>query len=87
MSVLEAAALGTPCVAHAVGGLVDIVPDEFLVVEHEAAGYRECVLRALHCDARDIVAKKALTTLAKYSAGRNAENTRKLYESIVAENA
>ena len=85
MSVLEAAALGTPCVAHAVGGLVDIVPDEFLVVKQEAAAYRDCVLRALHDDARDIIAKKALSTVTEFSACRNAERTRELYERIVEE--
>lgn len=86
MIALEAAALGVPTVAHAVGGLIEVVPPEFLVSRHDASGYQETVLRALREDARAVAARHAMQTLRRFSAQRNAERIRALYEEVVLEN-
>lgn len=83
---LEAAALGVPTVAHAVGGLTDIVPEVFLVRRHDAIGYKEGILRALGADGRDLAQSHAVRTVERYSAARNAEKVRALYEELMAGN-
>ena len=85
MISLEAAALGVPTVAHAVGGLVEVVPEEFLVTQHDARGYTDGILRALREDARAIAVRHAAQMLEQFSAQRNAERVRALYEEVVAE--
>ncbi len=85
MIALEAAALDVPTVAHAVGGLVEVVPEEFLVARHDACGYRDGILRATREDGRDIAAKGAGKILDRFSARRNAERIRALYEQVVEE--
>ena len=85
MISLEAAALEVPTVAHAVGGLVEVVPEEFLVTRHDARGYRDGILRAVREDGRDTAAKGARGILERFSARRNAERVRALYEQMVAE--
>jgi L-malate glycosyltransferase len=82
MTALEAAALGVPTVAHAVGGLLEVVPGEFHVNRHEADGYRDGILRALGADGRVIAAKHASAMLEKFSAQRNAGRIRALYEQV-----
>jgi len=83
MTALEASALGVPLVAHAVGGLTRVVPEEFLVHRHDASGYKEGVLRALRADARPIAMRKAVSTLETYSAQKNAERMRALYVHLI----
>lgn len=85
MISLEAAALGVPVVAHAVGGLLDVVPEEFLVTRHDPRGYSTGILRALCADGRAIAARRAVAALTQFSARRNAERVRALYEEVVAE--
>jgi glycosyltransferase involved in cell wall biosynthesis len=85
MVSLEAAALGVPVVAHAVGGLPDVVPKEFLVTQHDPLGYSSGILRALRADGRAIAAQRAMAALTRFSARRNAERVRALYEQVVAE--
>ena len=85
MVSLEAAALGVPTVAHAVGGLVEVVPEEFLVAQHDARAYSDGILRALREDARAIAVRHAAQMLEQFSAQRNAERVRALYEEVVAE--
>jgi glycosyltransferase involved in cell wall biosynthesis len=85
MISLEAAALGVPTVAHAVGGLVEVVPEEFLVSRHDVGGYRDGILRVLRADGRAIAARCAAKTVARFSARRNAERTRVLYEEVLVE--
>lgn len=84
MTALEASALGIPMVAHAVGGLKNIVPQEFLVVRHDPVGYKEGVIRALRDDARAIATWKATSILERFSAWRTAERTRAMYEQLIA---
>jgi L-malate glycosyltransferase len=86
MISLEAASLGVPMVAHAVGGLLHVVPEEFLITRHDPVGYRDGILRALGPDSRDIAERRANATLSQFSAQRNAERVRALYEHLVAEN-
>ena len=85
MVSLEAAAVDVPTVGHAVGGLVEVVPQELLVVRHDACGYRDGILRAVREDGRDIAAIGARRILEKFSARRNAERIRALYEQVVEE--
>lgn len=85
MAALEAAILGVPIVAHAVGGLPDIVPEEFLVTRHEPAGYVDGVLRAFDSNGRAIARSRAEQLSIKYSAQANAERIRAVYEQVLAE--
>jgi glycosyltransferase involved in cell wall biosynthesis len=85
MTALEAAALGVPLVAHAVGALPDIAPTEFLVSEQSAIAYAQGVRRALQSDARAITRKMAEGVLARFSADANARAVHALYEQVVAE--
>ncbi len=85
MISLEATALGVPLTAHAVGGLNEVVPKEFLVSRHDAHGYRDGILRTLCDDGRGVAAQQAATVLTQFSAQRNAERIRALYEQVVAE--
>jgi glycosyltransferase involved in cell wall biosynthesis len=85
MISLEAAVLAVPTVAHGVGGLVEVVPEEFLVSRHDAQGYKDGILRVLRADARVIAAKRATDTVTRLSARRNAERVRALYEELLIE--
>lgn len=85
MISLEAAALGVPTVAHAVGGLIEVAPEEFLVARHDGHGYEEGILRALRADAGAIAARRATELVARFSAQRNAEKMRALYEEVLRE--
>lgn len=87
MVALEAAALGIPTVAHAVGGLLEVVPPEFLVTRHDASGYAAAVRRALEDDGRAIAGQKSAQVLSQYSAATNADRVRTLYERVIAEHA
>ncbi len=83
MTALEAAALEVPTIAHAVGGLVDVVPEAFLVARHESEGYGEVILRAIRDEGRTIVRERATETLRRFSAKSNAERIRAVYEQVV----
>jgi L-malate glycosyltransferase len=85
MTALEAAALEVPTVAHAVGGLVDVVPEALLVSRHESEGYGEAILRSIRDEGRTIVRERATETLLRYSAKCNAERVRAVYEQIIAQ--
>jgi glycosyltransferase involved in cell wall biosynthesis len=84
MTALEAAALEVSTVAHAVGGLVDVVPEAFLVTRHDSEGYGEAILRAIRDEGRIIVRERAPKTLLRFSAKGNAERVRAVYEQLVA---
>ena len=83
MTALEAAAVGVPTVAHAVGGLTEVIPRELWVTQHNAQGYRDAVSRALWDDARRITGTLARETRVRYSAARNATMTHELYERLL----
>jgi len=85
MTALEAAALGVPLVAHAVGGLLEVVPSEFLVIDHTARGYSDAIGRALAADARAIATAKSAQVMQDYSSTRNATRIRSLYQRLQTE--
>lgn len=85
MTALEAAALEVPTIAHAVGGLVDVVPEAFLVARHEFEGYGEAILRAIRDEGRTTVRERATETLLRFSAKGNAERVRAVYEQVIAQ--
>jgi glycosyltransferase involved in cell wall biosynthesis len=85
MTALEAAALEVPTIAHAVGGLVDVVPEAFLVARHESEGYGEAILGAIRDESGIIVRERATQTLRRFSAKGNAERVRAVYEQVIAQ--
>lgn len=85
MVALEAASLGVATVAHAVGGLPDLIPGPLLVARHDALGYRDGVLKALGPDAQAIVQDGAAERLQRFSSIGNAERIRRVYEQVIAE--
>ena len=85
MTVLEAAALEVPTVAHAVGGLVDVVPEEFLVARNDSDAYGEAILGAIRDEGRIMSRICAAETLLRFSARGNAERVRALYGQLVAQ--
>jgi len=87
MTALEAAVVGVPMVAHAVGGLPDVVPHECLVFEHDANGYKTCLMRLLMQGTGEAWAQMQARVLEDYSCIRNAARTRSLYEQLRAARA
>jgi glycosyltransferase involved in cell wall biosynthesis len=87
MTALEAAALEVPTIAHAVGGLVDVAPQAFLVARHDAEGYGEAILRAIGAEGRSIARARAAEALLRFSAKGNAERVRALYQQLVCAEA
>jgi L-malate glycosyltransferase len=83
MAALEAAALEVPTVAHAVGGLVDVVPAAFLVSRHDAEGYGEAILNAIRDRDSGVVRAHAAETLQRFSAKGNVERVRAVYGQLV----
>ena len=76
MTPLEAVALGTPVVGHAVGGLNDILSDDaggLLTTHHNPAGYAQRVLDLLGGDRTRIVEAGKARIRARFSARSNAE--------------
>jgi L-malate glycosyltransferase len=85
MTALEATALEVPVIGHAVGGLVDVVPEAFLVARHESEGYGEAILRAIGDEGRTIARRRATETLPRFSARGNAERVRAVYEQLITQ--
>ena len=85
MTALEAAALEVPTVAHAVGGLVDVVPKALLVERHDARGYCDGISRALEFDMKTVSRRQAKLVQQTFSAQSNAKQVRTLYEQVIAE--
>jgi L-malate glycosyltransferase len=79
MTALEAMILGTPVVAHAVGGLKELLIDikhHFLNEIHTPSSYAQYVILALQLD------KIANTYPAKITAEHNSRETLRLYAKI-----
>lgn len=86
MILLEAMAVGTPVVAHAVGGISEVMRDGLggkLVFQHEARCYAAAVSEVLrHWTPAD--KQTALTRLEQhYSARRTAELTKEVYARCI----
>lgn len=83
MTALEAAVVGVPLVAHAVGGLLDVLPAECLVREHDAAGYATALRNLLGSGAREAAAAHAARRVrAGYSSERNAAQIKSIYAEL-----
>ncbi|RYY77030.1 MAG: glycosyltransferase [Gammaproteobacteria bacterium] len=80
MTALEAMALGTPLVAHKVGGLVEILQDypKLLVANHSSAGYAAAL--------QNLLSEKKLNVALNpiYEATTNAGRTLDLYKTLAA---
>lgn len=83
MTILEALAVGTPILAHAVGGLNVVLEGNRggeLVSQHTAEGYQRGLLQLLGRD-RSQLAREGLATLhARYSAESNASAVADAYQ-------
>ena len=83
MTALEAAALDVPVVAHAVGGLVDVVSEALLVARHEPEGYAEAIRIAVGAEGRATTRRRAMETTLRFSAESNAERVRSIYQQLI----
>lgn len=81
MTCLEALALGVPMVAHAVGGLRSVLPQHNLVFRHAPDAYRDAVLKVVSAGSRASNVQRDV--LEKFSAERNAERIRLLYQDLI----
>ncbi|HET8710885.1 MAG TPA: glycosyltransferase, partial [Spongiibacteraceae bacterium] len=77
MTVLEALAIGTPMIAHAVGGLVDVLGGDaggMLVSDHTGAGYASALIK-LYALERLVIRDNGYQRVQEhYSAERNASS-------------
>lgn len=80
MVALESLALGTPVVAHNVGGLTEILSGqpELLVDDHSAQGYANAVTGVVPC-----LDRLRVTLEKRYTARQNAEATLALYQRLL----
>ncbi len=80
MTALETMALGTPLIAHKVGGLVEILRDypQLLVTKHSSDGYAEALKKLLAEKKLDISLNPV------YEAVTNTERTLDLYKTLAA---
>lgn len=86
MTALEAVAVGTPVVAHAVGGLVPLLADDaggILVEDHSAAGYADTIRGLLRSDQRARMQRGMTRLEERYSAAANAEQMVALYRAML----
>ncbi|UZJ43911.1 glycosyltransferase [Marinimicrobium sp. C6131] len=81
MTALEALAIGTPVIAHKVGGMAEILADypEFLVEEHSAFGYAECLRKALN-----EIDNYEIKLPDNYTSKENFKSTLYLYKKLVS---
>jgi glycosyltransferase involved in cell wall biosynthesis len=84
MTALEAAVVGVPLVAHAVGGLLDVLPESCLVHAHDAAGYAHAIRTLRAGGGREAAAFAAQRVRADYSSARNAASIKAIYADLRA---
>src|SRR5262249_38488661 len=84
MTALEAGIVGVPLVAHAVGGLLDLLPESCLVRAHDAPGYARAIRPLLAGGAREAAAFAAQRVRTDYSSMRNAASIKAIYEELRA---
>jgi glycosyltransferase involved in cell wall biosynthesis len=88
MTPLESIAVGTPVVAHDVGGLHDILSGQaggILTNDHTAAGYAHALVALRDTDQAAVIARGMARILKDFSASANAEKTAALYRSLVSD--
>jgi glycosyltransferase involved in cell wall biosynthesis len=84
MTVLEALAVGTPIVAHAVGGLgaaLDESPCAELVTDHDSDSYAAAIRGLLN---RATVTERSSQLQERFTAARNAQSIYRLYLELTA---
>ena len=88
MTTLEALAIGTPVLAHAVGGLNTVLSDDsggLLVKNHSPAGYAQALQHMLTRDHRAMAAQGFEAVQQRYSAAVNAAHMQQLYQQLIRE--
>lgn len=88
MVVLESVVAGTPVVAHAVGGLVEVLEGNaggVLVQNHSAEGYCEGVLTLLSQNKHLIMQRGLERISSRFSAEANASSVYTLYKELLTE--
>lgn len=86
MTPLESIAVGTPVVAHDVGGLSDILAGQgggILTEDHTAAGYARAVLTLLNSDKNVLLERGMARVLNEFSAAANAAKVTTLYRALI----
>ncbi len=89
MTPLEALAVGTPVVVHAVGGLVEVLQHEahgMLVEEHQPGAYAEAVIR-ITTTGKAVTPSQTSDRESPFSAASNAVAVSSLYQNVLAERA
>ena len=90
MTPLESIAVGTPVVAHAVGGLVPILEGGCggtLVSDHSPRGYADAVERTLLAGRDALIARGRERLQHRYSAGANAAAVAAMYREVLRGNS
>jgi glycosyltransferase involved in cell wall biosynthesis len=90
MNVLEAMATGTPVMAPAVGGILDIVEDGvsgFLYPPENLTFASDVLLRLLRCPSEwDAISRAAQKRATAFSSDRIAERTEEMYRKFLKRN-
>ena len=85
MTPLESIAVGTPVIAHDVGGLSIILSGDaggLLTSDHSGAGYAKAVLALLQSDRAALLERGQARVSGKFSAANNAARVAELYRSL-----
>lgn len=80
MTALEALALGTPLIAHKIGGLTDVLENypDFLVSDHSPEGYAAVIGKFLSNSL-----KKQFELPMRYKSEKNRDSTKSLYQVLL----
>jgi D-inositol-3-phosphate glycosyltransferase len=87
MTPLEAIALGTPVLAHDVGGLSTILSEGaggLLISDHTPEGYAQGLIALLDCNKSEILHRGNDRIATKFSSAQNADRTARLYLAAAA---
>jgi glycosyltransferase involved in cell wall biosynthesis len=90
MSLLESLVVGTPVVAHAVGGMTDLISDSSggrAVRLHSPAGYAAAIIDALNQKPREVQPELQAHIALRYSAQRNARSVQAVYQRLAGDTA
>ncbi len=86
MTLLESITAGTPVLAHAVGGLAEVLQDNcggLLVTDHSATGYAAGLIKLLTLPKETLLAAGQAHVQAHYSSGVNADKVCLLYRGQI----
>jgi glycosyltransferase involved in cell wall biosynthesis len=86
MTLLEAVTAGTPVLAHAVGGMVQVLENHqggLLVSEHNPQAYAAGLLELLALPKEELRAAGQAHVRAEYAAEVNADKVSRLYREII----